>query len=94
MPSGYVERVFKGKFCGTYEIAKFANVSKAQIAHWLKTDWFPKPVDEPAMGRVWDYEVVVAALEAKGYPKEVDEDGNKVKEKRYDLNAVVPIEQT
>jgi hypothetical protein len=69
MPSGYVERVWKGKFCGTKEIADFANVSKAQIAHWLKTDWFPQPVDEPAMGRVWDYKEVVSALAARGYPR-------------------------
>lgn len=88
MPSGHVERAWKGKYCGTYEIARFANVSKAQIAHWLKTDWFPKPVDEPAMGRVWKYKEVVAALEAKGYPRAVDEAGKKVVEKRYSLDAV------
>lgn len=88
MPGGYTNRVFKGKFCGVYEIAQFANVSKAQIAHWLDRDWFPAPLDEPAMGRVWNYEEVVAALKARGYPKEVDENGRRLAEKRHIFDAV------
>lgn len=69
MPSGYSDRQWKGVYCGTYEIAKWANVTKAQIAHWAKEDWFPPTVDEPQMGRIWKFEEVKAALEARGYPR-------------------------
>lgn len=92
MPSGYADTVFQGEFCGTYEIAEYAKVTKAQIAHWLRTDWFPKPVSKPRMGRVWNYREVVAALEARGYPRPVDETGKKITKKRYSLAAVAVVE--
>jgi hypothetical protein len=92
MPNGYTDRVFKGEFCGVYEIAEFAKVTKAQIAHWLRTDWFPRPVDEPKMGRVWRYQDVVAALTEKGYPREPKKSGKRAFEKRYSLDSV-PTEE-
>jgi hypothetical protein len=88
MPSGYTDRQWKGQLCGAYEIAKFANVTKAQIAHWCKQDWFPKPVDEPRMGRIWNYQEVVQALSAKGYPREMGADGKKVRQVRLGVPPV------
>jgi len=69
MPSGYTDRVWKGNFCGAYEIALWANVSKAQVAHWAKEPWFPSTVDEPQMGRIWKFPEVVAVLTERGYPR-------------------------
>lgn len=82
MPSGYTEREWKGQFCGVYEIAKFANVSKAQIAHWNREEWFPKPIDEPQMGRIWSYPEVVKALTEKGYPREEGRSGKKLGQRK------------
>lgn len=70
MANGNIRRTWKKKLCGASEIAAFANVTVAQVAHWRKEDWFPAPLDEPRMGSVWDYEQVRLALVAKGYPKE------------------------
>ena len=88
MPSGYTDRVFNGDYCGVYEIAEFAKVSKAQVAHWLETEWFPRPLDGPRMGRVWDYKAVVAALAARGYPKDENEGGKRGPRKRYSFDNV------
>lgn len=71
MPNGNIKREWKGKLCGASEIAAYANVKTSQVAHWRKkAPWFPEPLDEPRMGTVWDYQVVVAALTEHGYPKE------------------------
>lgn len=69
MPSGYTDRHWKGKLCGAFEIAFWAGVTKGQVAHWSKEPWFPPTVDEPQMGRIWNFEEVKAALSARGYPK-------------------------
>lgn len=71
MPNGNIPRQWKKKLCGASEIADFANVQTSQVAHWRKTDWFPKPIDEPRMGSIWDYKEVTKALSARGYPKEL-----------------------
>lgn len=92
MSSGHTDEEFQGKFCGTYEIAEYANVTKSQISHWLRTDWFPKPLDKARMGRIWSYPEVVAALKERGYPRPVDESGKKIVKKRYSLAAVAVVE--
>lgn len=89
MPSGHIERTWKGELCGVYEIASYAQVTKAQVTHWNKEDWFPKPLDELRMGRVWNYAVVVAALKEKGYPRELDASGKKIARRKYVLSSPV-----
>jgi len=61
---------WKKDLCGAHEIAKWANVTTSQVTHWAKEPWFPEPVDELQMGRVWRFKEVVNVLTERGYPKE------------------------
>ncbi len=72
MVSRYPDRVWKQKLCGSTEIAEFAKVTRAQVSHWFKEDWFPRTVDELRMGRVWDYQEVVDVLTQREYPRDED----------------------
>lgn len=69
MPNGNIDRNWREKLCGASEIAAFAGVTVAQVAHWRKEEWFPTPLDELRMGTVWDYGQVKAVLSERGYPK-------------------------
>lgn len=62
--------VWKKTLAGAKEISEWAGVEPAMVAHWAKTDWFPKPHDELHMGRVYLFSEVVEALSKRGFPKE------------------------
>lgn len=62
-------REWKKVLCSSTDIAEYAGVTRAQITHWAKMPWFPEPIDEPCVGRIWSWDAVVKALEEEGYPR-------------------------
>ena len=52
---------------GITEIAKLAKVSRQVVRNWLiRESSFPKPVEQLACGQIWDLQVVMNWLAAKG----------------------------
>ena len=72
---------WKGEWCGVLEIAQWAGVTKPQVNHWSKADWFPQPLDSPKMGRIYNFKEVVKVLSERGYPREVDASGKAINHK-------------
>lgn len=62
---------WKQKVAGASEIARWANVKPPMVNIWAKEEWFPEVFDCLDMGRVWDFQEVVAVLTKRGYPKEL-----------------------